>query len=148
MGLPASQRRVLDRIEGTLGGADPQLAAMFAIFGRLNRDEEMPRVEELRRRAAVPARRHRGRRPARRRRSRTRLSTRRWATVFFPVALVLTTLAIVVVARFGATSRCAPITAVATAKPNPRGKLPQVSRLCPRGLQNPRGVQNPLLLGR
>ena len=42
MGLPASQRRILERIENALRGSDPRLAALFSIFSRLNRDEEMP----------------------------------------------------------------------------------------------------------
>jgi hypothetical protein len=53
MGLPARQRRRLDDIEDKLRSSDPRLAAMFAIFGRLTRDEEMPRIEELAHRAAV-----------------------------------------------------------------------------------------------
>jgi hypothetical protein len=53
MGLPARQRRRLENIEHKLRGSDPRLAAMFAIFGRLTRDEDMPRIEELRHRAAI-----------------------------------------------------------------------------------------------
>jgi hypothetical protein len=55
MGLPARQRRRLEGIENKLCSSDPRLAAMFTIFGRLTRDEEMPRIEELRHRAAVLA---------------------------------------------------------------------------------------------
>jgi Protein of unknown function (DUF3040) len=36
MGLPAGQVRVLGSIEARLTAADPHLASMFAIFGRLN----------------------------------------------------------------------------------------------------------------
>jgi len=36
MSLPASQLRVLGSIEGRLRAADPHLASMFVIFGRLN----------------------------------------------------------------------------------------------------------------
>jgi hypothetical protein len=39
MSLPASQQRALGSIEGGLRAADPHLASMFAIFGRLNVDE-------------------------------------------------------------------------------------------------------------
>jgi hypothetical protein len=53
MGLPARQRRRLDGIEDKLRRTDPRLAAMFAIFGRLAQDEDMPRIEELAARAAV-----------------------------------------------------------------------------------------------
>jgi hypothetical protein len=47
MGLPVSQQRSLDRIESALRDSDPRLAALFMIFSRLNRDEEMPRMEQL-----------------------------------------------------------------------------------------------------
>ena len=53
MGLPARQRKRLEHIEDRLRSSDPRLAAMFAIFGRLTQDEDMPRMEELRHRAAV-----------------------------------------------------------------------------------------------
>lgn len=53
MGLPARQRRALEGIEDKLRSSDPKLAAMFLIFGRLTRDEDMPRIEELRHRAAM-----------------------------------------------------------------------------------------------
>src|SRR5258708_36632756 len=53
MGLPARQRRILDRIENALLGSDPRLAALFSIFYRLNRDEEMPRAEQVRARVAI-----------------------------------------------------------------------------------------------
>src|ERR1035441_8660569 len=52
MSLPSKQQRVLDRIESILRDSDPRLAAMFVIFTRLTRDEEMPRLEELRARLA------------------------------------------------------------------------------------------------
>jgi hypothetical protein len=47
MGLPVSQRKSLDRIESGLRASDPRLAALFTIFSRLNHDEEMPRLEQL-----------------------------------------------------------------------------------------------------
>ena len=47
MGLPVSQRKSLDRIETGLRESDPRLAALFMIFSRLNHDEEMPRLEQL-----------------------------------------------------------------------------------------------------
>ena len=52
MGLPVSQRRNLDEIEDSLRASDPQLASLFTIFTRLNRDEEMPRIEQLKAGAA------------------------------------------------------------------------------------------------
>jgi hypothetical protein len=42
MSLPACQQRVLDRIEHSLHAGDPRLRAMFAIFTKLTREEEMP----------------------------------------------------------------------------------------------------------
>jgi hypothetical protein len=48
MGLPASQQRVLDRIEDALKKREPRLASMFAIFNRLNIHERLPWVEALR----------------------------------------------------------------------------------------------------
>ena len=53
MGLPVRQRRVLERIENALRGSDPKLAALYAIFARLTRDEEMPRMEQMRHRALL-----------------------------------------------------------------------------------------------
>ena len=47
MGLPVSQRRNLDEIEGSLRATDPRLVSLLEIFTRLNRDEEMPRIEQL-----------------------------------------------------------------------------------------------------
>jgi Protein of unknown function (DUF3040) len=37
--LPAAQQRVLDRMEGTLQASEPHMAAMFAIFARINASE-------------------------------------------------------------------------------------------------------------
>ena len=53
MGLPASQRKILERIENALRGSDPRLASLFSIFTRLTRDEQMPRIEEIRAKAAI-----------------------------------------------------------------------------------------------
>ena len=47
MGLPASQQRVLDRIEEALKKREPRLASMFAIFNRLNFHERLPWIEAL-----------------------------------------------------------------------------------------------------
>ena len=65
MGLPASQQRVLDRIEETLKRREPRLVSMFAIFTRLNLGERLPWIEAL---ETVPwwsPRRYRARMPAR-----------------------------------------------------------------------------------
>ena len=47
MSLPASQQRILDGIEDGLQAHDVRLAALFATFTRLTRQEEMPKAEEL-----------------------------------------------------------------------------------------------------
>jgi hypothetical protein len=65
MGLPASQQRVLDRIEEALKRREPRLVSMFAIFTRLNLGERLPWMEAL---ETVPwwsPRRYRRRMPAR-----------------------------------------------------------------------------------
>jgi hypothetical protein len=65
MSLPASQQRVLDRIEEVLKKREPRLHSMFAMFTRLNLGERLPRIEAL---ELVPwwsPRRYRGRLPAR-----------------------------------------------------------------------------------
>ncbi len=107
MGLPVRQRRVLERIEGTLKGSDPKLAALYAIFARLNQDEEMPRIEQLRHGALIAASRLRrapgavARRLHLRPRFRPpfRIGPRPRAALFFPIAVALAVVAIVFVAR-------------------------------------------------
>ena len=47
MSLPASQQRVLDRIEEALKKREPRLVSMFAMFTRLNIGERLPRFEAL-----------------------------------------------------------------------------------------------------
>jgi hypothetical protein len=47
MSLPASQQRVLDRIEEALKKREPRLASMFAMFTRLTVHEGVPRIEAL-----------------------------------------------------------------------------------------------------
>ena len=47
MGLPVGQRKDLDKIENALRASDPRLVSLFAIFTRLNHDEEMPAMEQL-----------------------------------------------------------------------------------------------------
>ena len=45
MGLTAGQRRALRKIERGIQVSDPRLASMLDMFGRLNRDEDMPLAE-------------------------------------------------------------------------------------------------------
>jgi hypothetical protein len=136
MGLPASQRRILERIEGTLRGSDPRLAALFSIFTRLTSDEEMPRIEQVRAKAAVVlfGIRHRLGAFARwfgaPRRARLRTA------LFFPVALAIVASAVLVGAGFPSANRCpATKSTVGTAFANTRAKV------CPPLL-------NPAVLGR
>jgi hypothetical protein len=65
MSLPASQQRVLDRIEEVLKKREPRLASMFAMFTRLNINERLPRIEALETVRWWSPRSYRGRMPAR-----------------------------------------------------------------------------------
>jgi hypothetical protein len=47
MGLPMYQERILHGMETALRTREPRLTAKFAIFTRLTRDEEIPRIEQL-----------------------------------------------------------------------------------------------------
>ncbi len=47
MSLPARQERALEQIERALQACDPHLSSMFAMFSKLARDEEVPRLEKL-----------------------------------------------------------------------------------------------------
>jgi hypothetical protein len=95
MSLPARQERVLERIEHSLQACDPPLRSMFAMFTKLARDEEMPRLEKLHapssplwdwlKRLAQPGRR---RREARRARATGTPGTRLWAIVLVPIVLL------------------------------------------------------------
>ena len=119
MGLPVRQRRVLEQIESTLKGSDPKLAALYAIFARLNRDEDMPRVEQLRHRAALTLARLRlvpaavGARLHIRRLF--RLQPRQRAALFFPLAVAIAVVAIVFLARSGSGNSCPQIRAASAA---------------------------------
>ena len=132
MGLPASQRRILDRIENALRGSDPRLAALFSIFTRLNRDEDMPRVEQVRARAAMIMARL-GYRLATFGRwfgapARTRLRT----ALFFPIALAIVASAVLVGAGFPSSNRCA--TPQRTTRVVPSSTR---AKICTQGLVNP-----------
>lgn len=99
MGLPASQRRSLEQIEFALRSSDPRLASLFTIFGRLHPDEALPRVEQLRVRAARLSAAWRWLMSARRARLRSAL---------LPAALAALVSAVLVGAGFPSSSRCAP----------------------------------------
>ena len=85
MSMPASQRRILTKTEKALRVSDPGLASTLEIFGWLNRDEDMPRAEQLPSRGRLQL----GlllRRLAGRRDSRTR-SLIQYATIWFYVLI-------------------------------------------------------------
>jgi hypothetical protein len=106
MSLPSSQQRVLDRIESRLRDSDPRLTAMFVIFARLVRDEEMPRLEEFRARLTrlrvwFSWRTARARRMA-------RPSQRLRTILLFPAALVAMMCALLIGAGSPGAQRCGP----------------------------------------
>ena len=106
MSLPTRQQRKLDRIERKLIASDPVLHSWFAIFTRLTRDEDMPRIEEVRARLA----RFGGwlsRRTSPVRRRVPHLSTRARAILFFPAALAAMVGTLLIGARGPAMQRCA-----------------------------------------
>jgi hypothetical protein len=113
MGLPARQRRMLGRIEIALRGSDPRLAALYSVFARLTRDEEMPRIEQLRHGIARVLLRTRLRLAGLRAAVFGRLIPRQRAALFFPLALALAVAAIVFAARSGSGTNCAPVTPLA-----------------------------------
>jgi hypothetical protein len=116
MGLPARQRRRLERIENALRGSDPKLAALYSIFARLTTDEEMPRIEQLRHGALVALTRLRLTQRAIGGRLRFRLVPRQRAVLLFPLALALAVVSIVFAARSSDGSTCLPVRSVAASK--------------------------------
>jgi hypothetical protein len=122
MGLPVRQRRVLERIDGALRGSDPRLAALYAIFARLTRDEEMPRVEQLRHRALLVLARLRLALAAIGGRLHIRLAPRQRIVLFFPLALALAVTSIVFAAR-SSNGMCTPVKSVAATKTVAKAKL-------------------------
>jgi hypothetical protein len=141
MGLPVRQRVMLDHIDRTLRGADPKLAALYAIFGRLTRDEEIPRIEQLRHGllarlawfglvlTALAGRLHirfRFRRRLRSQRPRRRslpFRPRQRIVLFYPLAIALTVGSIVLAVRSGPVKSCLPSRTAATAKNFARSNL-------------------------
>jgi hypothetical protein len=115
MGLPVRQRRVLERIDSALRGSDPKLTALYAIFARLTRDEEMPRVEQLRHKALLTLVRIRMALAAFFGRLHFRLVPRQKAVLFFPLAVALAVTSIVFAAR-SSSGNCTPVKTVSAAK--------------------------------
>jgi hypothetical protein len=122
MGLPVRQRRVLERIDSALRGSDPKLAALYAIFARLTRDEEMPRAEQLRHRALLALAWMRLTFAAIGRRLHFRLGPRQRIVLFFPLALALAVTSIVFAAR-SSSGMCTPVKSVAATKTVANTKL-------------------------
>lgn len=106
MSLPASQQRILDRIEQKLRASDPRLTSLFSIFTRLTRDEDMPRIEEIKARLARFGG-WAGRCTALARRLIPRPSGRVKAIIFFPCALAAVICALVIGASGPTMQRCA-----------------------------------------
>lgn len=149
MGLPARQRRVLDHIDRALRGSDPRLAALYAIFGRLTREEPIPRFEQLRSGvltrlaligailAVIASHLHIRLRPRRRhslglfQHSPRRLRPRQRAILLYPLAIALAIGSIVLAARSGPDKSCLPVRAVAAAKNVAKSSLCQPPRLSP-----------------
>jgi len=124
MGLPVRQRRVLERIDYALRGSDPKLAALYAIFARLTRDEEMPRAEQLRHRVLLFLVRLRLMLVSIRARFHIRLVPRQPAVLLFPIAVALAVASIVFAIRSSSGS-CTPVKSVAATKAVANTKLCQ-----------------------
>jgi Protein of unknown function (DUF3040) len=104
--LPVSQQRTLDRIDRMLRDSDPRLAALFAIFTRLTRDEEIPRIEEIRARLTRIGGWIARRTEAVRLRS-SRVPRRLKAILVFPAALAALACALLIASSGPAAHRCA-----------------------------------------
>jgi hypothetical protein len=127
MGLPVRQRRVLERIESALRGSDPKLAAIYAIFARLNRDEEMPRAEQLRHRALLVLARLRLIPLAIGARMHVRVVPRQRVVLFFPLAVALAVASIVFAAR-SSSGTCTPVKSVAATKTVAKAKTNTIAK--------------------
>jgi hypothetical protein len=120
MGLPARQRRVLDKIETALRGSDPTLAALYSMFARLTADEEIPRLEQLRRSArlllsnGLSGLGHFLSRLF----GRLALAPRQRAAVFLPLALAMTVTVVVFAVRLSPAPRCTPVATTANGSRN------------------------------
>jgi hypothetical protein len=116
MGLPVRQRMVLDRMDRTLCGTDPRLAALYAIFCRLTRDEDMPRFEQLRHGLAARLGWLRRALAFIARPLHIRFRRRQRIVLFYPLAIALAVGSIVLAVRSGPTRSCLPVRAAAATK--------------------------------
>jgi hypothetical protein len=113
MGLPARQRRMLGRIEIALRGSDPKLAGLYSLFARLTRDEEMPRIEQLRHGIARVVVRTRLWLAGLGAAAVSRLIPRRRAALLYPVGLGLAIASIVFAVMAGSGASCGPVPSAA-----------------------------------
>jgi hypothetical protein len=107
--------------------------ALYAIFARLTRDEEMPRIEQLRHRALMLLIRARQLPAAIAACFRGRLAPRHRAVLFYPLAIVVATVGIVFAARSAGGTNCTPVNTVAAssgAAKNPAAAAAARSKLC------------------
>jgi len=133
MGLPARQRRMLGRIEIALRGSDPKLAALYSIFARLTRDEEIPRIEQLRHGVARALVRTRLWLAGLGAAVVGRLIPRQRAALLFPVAVGLTIASIVFAVTSGSGPNCAPVTPVAASATHGHASKPCKNQPQPMG---------------
>jgi hypothetical protein len=116
--LPASQQRVLARIESDLQGCEPRLASMFSIFTRLTRNEGAPRTESLPPRTRLPG---------------VRRIARTRAIVAIPLLLVLVAMLIFVAVSSSAAHACQPGAAPRVTSCQSGSKLQDHSQAAPGG---------------
>jgi hypothetical protein len=115
MGLPARQRRTLGRIESALRGSDPRLSALYSIFARLTREEEIPRIEQLRHGLAALSVGFRLRLATLSTRTVRRLVPRQKAVLLFPLALCILIATVVLAVWTAKGPSCTPVLPVAAA---------------------------------
>jgi hypothetical protein len=133
MGLPVSQRRNLDEIEDSLRATDPRLVSLLEIFTRLNRDEEMPRIEQLKAGAVGVAAWLRIWPAAAVRWLATSTRARFRTAVFFPIALVAMACTMILGMGSASSHRCissprAAGTSQLTTKPRDRVRIRAAAR--------------------
>ena len=116
MGLPVRQRMVLDRMDRTLRGTDPRLAALYAIFCKLTRDEDMPRFEQLRHGLSAKLGWLRRALAFIARPLHIRFRRRQRIVLFYPLAIALAVGSIVLAVRSSPTRSCLPVRAAAATK--------------------------------
>lgn len=123
MGLPARQERVLESIETALRESDPKLAGLYATFTRLTTGEEMPKFEQLRRRAGrMLARLHHfaagfvGVVLLRRARQRS-------VVLFLPLAVAVVSTSILLAVKAGSSPGCTAVRSVAASRNHSRSQL-------------------------